>query len=375
MSSSALTFDDDAAARKHCDANVTVFDVGSVVQEWQLWVRKLAEARFRPPSERHKGDFNNHCVPFMQACFSGKFMLLSGIHGDVRFKAYAMSPVTHLQIETCSEYFIVRLVFDNDARVNSERIKIAFYAPRSYFVMQCMHNPSVQVRREGVWRLSPMCAYAGVARGVHALKEIPIWMRESSCHVDAASKALLTDTWNDLGANVFGKFAFCKIDNQGIPQLHRTARREDVMAQSDASEIGAASSSLAASVRQAQLDALEIAAATSFQAASVRQAQRRTQRLRQNAQDVSLSLSYSLGSSSSAAAPELVVCQSFMCKLMFKQMQELKEDHMCSICLDETEEDTHRVLSCGHFLCSGCMGNPEFDWTCPQCRGNIRKIS
>lgn len=357
MSSSALTFDDDAAAHEHCRANVTVFDVSSVVQEWQEWVSKLAEARFRPPPERQRGDFHNYCVSFMQACGSGNSMLV--LNDDVRFEAYAMGPVTHFQIETCSEFFIVWVVFDNDLRVDSERIKLAFYRPHSHFVMECMDNPSTQVRLEGVWRLSPMIAYAGIPRSRHAFKEIPFLMRKSSSHVDAARKAMLITAWNDLAnlRGMIGKFASCEIDYQGIPQLHRTATREDQVAQSDASEIDAA---------------------TSFQAASARQAQRRTQRLRQDAEALSLFLSHSSSSFSSlslpstAAAPELVVCQPFMCKLMYKQMQELEQDNMCSICLEDTTEDTHRVLSCGHFLCSGCMGN-LIDWKCPQCCGNIRK--
>ena len=60
---------------------------------------------------------------------------------------------------------------------------------------------------------------------------------------------------------------------------------------------------------------------------------------------------------------------------MCKQMFALTADHACIVCMEDTTEETHRVLSCGHFLCSDCLDTileltPK-QRSCPLCRVGI----
>lgn len=336
MSSAVMRLDD---RLRHCKMDVTACDVSSVVQVWNDWLVKLQDASFALPNRRYKYFFDHWCVLFLRVCASGRSMLLKAVNDGVRFDAYAMGPVSSFHIETCSEYFKVHVNFVYDLTVSHEYVQLSFYSRSSYFVMEEMDRPSAYVRREGVWRVSPMCAFAGNA----SFHKFPPQMREVQCEVLQSTVNCLMPKFTELDTNVVGKFL--TVDNT-------PARAQEPSSSLTFNPITPASSF-----------ARRLAARRAREAVRIQRNQNRAPRAAR------MRPSSDVSSGSSASAVQLAVCQPIFCKQMFR----LTEDHQCSICLQDTTEDTHRVFTCGHFLCSGCMGNTAFDWTCPLCRGEIRR--
>ena len=300
----------------------------------------MQEACFGLPNERYKICFHSWCVRFLTVCASGRSMLLKAVNDGMRFDAYAMGPVSSFHIKTCSEYFKVKVNFENDLTVNCDHVRLSLYTRSSYFVMEEMNNPSAYVRREGVWRVSPMCAFADRAS---PFCQFPPGMREVQCDVVQSTANRLVSKFMELDTNVVGKFLTVENTPAGAQESSSTLTFNPITP----------ASSLAR----------RLAARRAREAVRIQQNRNRAPRAAR------MRPSSDVLSGSSASAIQLAVCQPIFCKQMFR----LTEDHQCSICLQDTTEDTHRVFTCGHFLCSGCMGHTAFDWTCPLCRGEIRR--
>lgn len=332
-----------AAATRHCKMDVTACDVSSVVQVWEDWLVKLQEACFGLPNEQYKMCFRRWCARFLTVCASGRSMLLKAVNDGMRIDAYAMGPVSSFHIKTCSEYFKVKVNFENDLTLDNDNVRLSFYTRSSHYVMEEMRRPSAYVRREGVWRVSPMCAFAGKDAGNDSFYKFPYNMQEVRCDVSLAMVNHLMPKWTQLDANVVGKFLTVENTPAGAQVSSSTLTFNPITP----------ASSLAR----------RLAARRAREAVRIQRNQNRAPRAARRRPSSNAS------SGSTASAVQLAVCQPIFCKQMFR----LTEDHQCCICLRNTTEDTHRVFTCGHFLCSGCMGHTAFDWTCPLCRGEIRR--
>ena len=96
----------------------------------------------------------------------------------------------------------------------------------------------------------------------------------------------------------------------------------------------------------------------------------------------------------SSSEPTVRVCEPFFCKQIYamrkttrelqeakreqqrkngEEVEDLKDTGECTVCLQMTTEDTHKEFTCGHYMCTTCLANPAFDWTCPLCRKAISR--
>ena len=64
------------------------------------------------------------------------------------------------------------------------------------------------------------------------------------------------------------------------------------------------------------------------------------------------------------------ICKPFACKNHWRSLTD-KDARQCPICFENTTERTHKMISCGHFVCVICIANSLFDWKCPVCRASI----
>ena len=67
---------------------------------------------------------------------------------------------------------------------------------------------------------------------------------------------------------------------------------------------------------------------------------------------------------------EELICKPWPCREHWKSLTGEKARE-CPVCLEDTRELTHKMFSCGHFMCVSCINNSGFQWKCPICRVKI----
>ena len=67
---------------------------------------------------------------------------------------------------------------------------------------------------------------------------------------------------------------------------------------------------------------------------------------------------------------EELICKPWACKQHWNSLNGEKARE-CPVCMDDTTESTHKMFSCGQFICVSCINNPGFQWKCPSCRVKI----
>ena len=67
---------------------------------------------------------------------------------------------------------------------------------------------------------------------------------------------------------------------------------------------------------------------------------------------------------------EELICKPWPCRQHWKSLTGEKARE-CPVCLEDTRELTHKMFSCGHFMCVSCINNSGFQWKCPICRVKI----
>ena len=67
---------------------------------------------------------------------------------------------------------------------------------------------------------------------------------------------------------------------------------------------------------------------------------------------------------------EELICKPWPCREHWKSLTGEKARE-CPVCLEDTRELTHKMFSCGHFMCVSCINNSGFQWECPICRVKI----
>ena len=71
-----------------------------------------------------------------------------------------------------------------------------------------------------------------------------------------------------------------------------------------------------------------------------------------------------------AEEDEQLICKPWPCKVQWTSLTGEKARE-CPVCLEDTRELTHKMFSCGHFMCVQCINNSGFQWKCPTCRVKI----
>lgn len=313
-----------------------VQDVMGLWAEWKLRVRAMGK---RGPWPAHDREFDVHFVPLLDTVMSApRFMTVEVANGGMWFVATAHEPLS-MQVKACCEGFEVR------GLAGTCRVEVHYYEPRSYHAHVLMNN-DVEAEQGG-WRAN-VCAYAAQAH--YEVTELPRALQmDYDCAIPAAKKAYILTKWSEQSESFTGKFADTRQMPGGWmdPARFERARVEAVRMRAEAREA------------QRQRDASAAAAAPAASAAPA----------------VPLAVAapapHSRAVLARQAGREVVVCLPFMCRQMFA----LTEEHECLVCCEETTKETHRVLSCGHSLCSGCLGTiielPPKQRACPQCRRSI----
>ncbi len=67
---------------------------------------------------------------------------------------------------------------------------------------------------------------------------------------------------------------------------------------------------------------------------------------------------------------EELICKPWPCRQHWKSLTGEKACE-CPVCMEDTRELTHKMFSCGHFMCVSCINNSGFQWKCPICRVKI----
>ena len=76
------------------------------------------------------------------------------------------------------------------------------------------------------------------------------------------------------------------------------------------------------------------------------------------------------GAAASSSGANHQICARFLNENDFKRLKGEKDSGneealKCCVCYSDTDLQTHRVISCGHFACSKCLEKIE---ECPLCR-------
>lgn len=67
---------------------------------------------------------------------------------------------------------------------------------------------------------------------------------------------------------------------------------------------------------------------------------------------------------------EQLICKPWPCKVQWRSLTG-ERARECPACLEDTTELTHKMFSCGHFMCVSCINKSAFQWKCPSCRVKI----
>lgn len=326
--------------------NKRVLRVRDVVALWNEWKSMLRDGGRSTPSLEHDNDFARHCKPLLSVCASGRCMLVKSVNGGMRYAAYAMGGVAGFDVESCCEGFWLTVVFENDLEVAYQKLTMHYYEPNSYHAHVLMEESDERKQRGG-WRVAPICAYAGSVSTT--LRELPESVVSASHPMQMSQIMFIQESWERLSDDFVGPFA---------TSLNSQVSVDSVASHNETST----SSQNNLQARRRHSFARRLAARRAREAVRITQTNvpRRAARMRPHT---------GWRMRVDTEVVELMVCQPYMCK----QMHKFTEDRTCPICMEKTTEKTHRVFTCGHFVCSGCMSNDSFDWTCPLCRGKIRK--
>lgn len=380
--------------------------VGGVRRIWEQWQAVLCELGFFVPPE-HGMIFESVCVELFHRCASGHTVQVTSANCGMWFIAHGLTQALAFHVNTTEETFNVQILCKHDGRVDFHVVRASYWLPGSVCAEEEM-DENQQRCQAGGWLVTPIVAladYEHVDLWILSTRVLPSSSFTNGTISQAEEEYLQqVKRRHNYFPNFVGRIGSTKnVDSsaapnfsaasvasspQGAAQVPRGPAQVQPERAHDAAEQRRRQREYERQFPRRRIISYE-------EHLALLQAQHRRNEVREQAiEEFRRFLREHDRRRESSPEPTVKMCEPFFCKQIYamrkttrelqevkreqqrkngEEVEDLKDTGECPVCLQKTTEDTHKEFTCGHYMCTTCLANPEFDWTCPLCRKAISR--